>query len=436
VPAAAPRVVVLGFDHPSALGIIQSFGRMGASVAAVDESPDARGFRSRYVTSRHVVEPTLEAVWHVLDELRPGGGVILPTDDHYLTALSQRAESLAESFVVPVPSWETMGPLLRRPRCLELAAEAGLRIPPFQAFRDAAHMDAAIAALDPARQYLVCRDDFSRPCVVDTAAMRSIKVSGPGIEAVRRDCHDVLARTGQLPVIVEILPGASEAATGVVAVVDRRHEVVLAYCLRRRPLVTDTGDRFVHPYDLGWTSHCESVVDEEAVAAARALVRHVRYFGVAVVEFRRDARDGGLVFVKLDARIDRAVALGTALGMDVPRAVYDVFVQGRTPAAAAYPAGVRWLWPSRYATDILYNRHRVAVGRELARLAAAARQARAFAYLGRDDPRPFLHDLARWVRSWARRAGSWARRQMGAVRGEAAAAPSDGPPGEWRGRPA
>lgn len=394
---------------------------MGASVAAVDDSPNARGFRSRFVTSRHVIGTALEDVWGVLEELRSRGGVVLPTDDHYLTALSQRAESLASSYVVPVPSWDVMGPLLRRGRCFELAREAGLRTPTFHAFSDAAQMDAAVAALDPTRQYLVCRDDFSRPCVVDTAAGRSIKVSGPGLAAIGRDCHDVLARTGQLPVIMEILPGSSQDATGVVTVVNRHHDLVLTYCLRRQTLASaDTGDRFVHPYDLGWASHCESTMDPEAVAAARTLLRHVKLLGIAVVEFRRDARDGSLVFVKLDARLDRAVALGTALGTDVPRAVYDVFVQGTTPAPSAYPGGVHWVWLSRYMSDVLLNRHRVALAGELRALAAAARGARAFAYLGRDDPRPFLHDLGRWVRSRARRAGSWVRRRIGGVTGEAA----------------
>lgn len=419
--SVAPRVVVLGSDHPSSLGIIQSFGRMGASVAAVDDSPDARGFRSRFVTSRHLIGTALEDVWAVLEELRPHGGVVLPTDDHYLTALSQRAESLASSYVVPVPTWDVMGPLLQRGRCFDLAREAGLRTPTFQVFTDAAQMDAAVAALDPARQYLVCRDDFSRPCVVDTAAGRSIKVSGPGLATIGRDCHDVLARTGQLPVIMEILPGGSADAIGVVTVVDRSHEMVLAYCLRRRTLASaDTGDRFVHPYDLGWTSHCESAADPGAVAAARAFLRHVKFVGIAVVEFRLDARDGGLVFVKLDARIDRAVTIGTALGTDVPRAVYDVFVDGTPPAPSAYPAGVHWVWLSRYMSDVILNRHRVALGAELRALVDAARRARAFAYLGRDDPRPFLHDLWRWVRSRARRVGSLVRRRIGGVTGEPA----------------
>jgi len=146
---SAPRVVVLGSDHPSSLGIIQSFGRMGASVAAVDHLPNARGFRSRFVTSRHVIGSALEDVWQVLEELRPQGGVLLPTDDHYLTAISQRAESLASSYVVPVPSWDVMGTLLRRARCFEQARDAGLRTPTFHAFADAAEMDAAIARLDP-----------------------------------------------------------------------------------------------------------------------------------------------------------------------------------------------------------------------------------------------------------------------------------------------
>jgi D-aspartate ligase len=419
VQPARPPVVVFGTDHPSALGIVQSLGRIGVRVVAVDTHANARGFGSRYVESRHVIGPGLEDAWALLERLRPGGGLLMATNDHYLTAIAQRAESLAESFVVPVPPWAVLGPLLRRTRSLELASEAGLRVPRYWAFSDAREMDAAIAMLDPESQYLVCRADFSRPCVVDTTGWgRSIKVSGPGAAAIRRDCHDVVARTGQHPVIVEIVPGASEAAVGVVALVDRTHEVVLSYCLRRRPLCTaQTGSTFVHPYSLGWQARCESTLDPEAEAAARALLRHVRYFGVAAVEFRRDARDGELVFVKLDMRVDRAVRLSTALGLDIPRATYELFALGRKPAVpVSYAAGTSWLWLSRYLDDLTDNRTRVAFGRELMDLAASARRTRAVAYLGRGDLRPFLTDLGRWARVWARRGRGWIGRRLGLLR--------------------
>jgi predicted ATP-grasp superfamily ATP-dependent carboligase len=422
----SPRVVVLGADHPSALGIIQSLGRIGVPAVAADTDPNARGFRSRWVESRHVIGPALEDSWALLERLRPGGGLLMATDDHYLTAIAQRAESLEDSFVVPKPPWSIMGPLLRRPRSLELAQEAGLRIPRYWAFGDAGEMDAVIATLHPQSQYLVCRDDFSRPCVVDMVWGRSVKVSGPGIATIHRDCHEVLARTGQLPVITEIVPGASEEAVGVVAVVDRTHELVLSYCLRRRPLGTARTDgAFVHPYSLGWAARCESTHDPEAEEAARVLVRHVRYFGVAVVEFRRDVRDGRLVFVKLDMRIDRAATLSTALGLDVPRATYELFALGRRPAAtAAYATGTSWLWLSRYLTDLAHNRNRVVVGRELADLAASAWRTRAVAYLGRGDLRPFLTDVGRWASGWVRRARRWMGRRFG-LRESAQGAPSD-----------
>ena len=416
--AARPRVVVLGADHPSALGIIQSLGPIGVPAVAIDTSPDARGFVSRWVEERHVVGPGLEDSWALLERLRPGGGLLMATDDHYLTAIARRAEALAESFVVPLPGWDVMGPLLRRPRQLELAREAGLRVPRHWTFADAGEMDAALAGLDPQLQYLVCRDDFTRPCVIDATWGLSVKVSGPGIAAIRGDCHDVLARTGQLPVVTEIVPGASEDAVGVVALVDRSHDLVLAYCQRRRPLQTvRTADAFVHPYSVGWAARCESTHDPEAEEAARALVRHARYHGVALVEFRRDARDGRLVFVKLDMRVDRAIALSAVLGRDIVRATWELFALGTRPAAPArFAEGVSWLWLSRYLTDLARNRTRVAIGRELVDLAASVRRTRAVAYLGRGDSRPFITDLGRWAGGWTRRGRSWMGRRLGLLK--------------------
>lgn len=165
--------------------------------------------------------------------------------------------------------------------------------------------------------------------------------------------------------------------------------------------------RFVHPYELGANVYCESVRDDEAIEAATRFVRAARFYGAITVEFRRDARDEGLTLIKVDPRVVRATSLSSALGLDVPAALYDVFTGAARPAAAGYPERVAWMWPAWYLNTVAQNRGRASVARQLWAVARNAHRIRAFAYLSVRDSRPALADLAgfagywrAWFRGW------------------------------------
>ena len=191
-------------------------------------------------------------------------------------------------------------------------------------------------------------------------------------------------------------------------VVDREQVPVVAYCVRRLQLRLYASDsRFVHPYELGANVYCESVRDDEALEAATRFVRTARFYGAITVEFRRDARDEGLTLIKADPRVVRATSLSTALGLDVPAALYDVFTGAARPAAAGYPERVAWMWPTWYLQTVGQNRRRASLARQLWAVARNVHRIRAFAYLSVRDPRPALADVAEfagqcrtWFRAW------------------------------------
>jgi hypothetical protein len=121
--------------------------------------------------------------------------------------------------------------------------------------------------------------------------------------------------------------------------------------------------------------------------------------------------------VKLDMRVDRAIALSAVLDRDVVRATWELFARGTRPTVpASYAEGLSWLWLSRYLTDLVRNRSRVAIRRELGDLAATLRRTRAVAYLSRGDSRPFATDLGRWAGGWTRRGRRWMGRRLGLLK--------------------
>jgi predicted ATP-grasp superfamily ATP-dependent carboligase len=208
--------------------------------------------------------------------------------------------------------------------------------------------------------------------------------------------------------IAEVVPGRSDRCVGVSMVVDRDHEPVVAYCVRRLQLRLYASDsRFVHPYELGANVYCESVRDDQAIAAATRFVRAARFYGAITVEFRRDSRDEGLTLIKVDPRVVRATSLSSALGLDVPTALYDVFTGVARAAAGEYPERVAWMWPAWYLHTVGRNRGRTSLARQLWAVARNAHRIRAFAYLSARDPGPALGDLAWFVAQWRASLRRW-----------------------------
>ena len=114
---------------------------------------------------------------------------------------------------------------------------------------------------------------------------------------------------------------------------------------------------YMHPYELGSFVWCESTHDNEALKAARALTRLYRCTGQITVEFRRDSHDHSLYFMKIEPRPVRATSLSTAIGMDIPTALHEVFTGGSPRVAREYPDGVCWLWIGQYLNSMVHNSH-------------------------------------------------------------------------------
>jgi predicted ATP-grasp superfamily ATP-dependent carboligase len=385
----------------------------------VERDPGARGRGSRYLQQVVMVEDGDTGTLSALEALAAApGDLLIPTNDHFLSVVSRHWARLARRFTLTVPPWDVLERLMDKPSCYRLAGGAGLRTPRVFVPGDAAELDAAVSALDLDTQRYILSVRLPGDVPADPATGRMTTVAGEDAETVRARCLAIAARTGELPMIVEVVPGRSDRCVGVSMVVGRDHVPVVAYCVRRLQLRLYASDsRFIHPYELGANVYCESVRDDEAIEAATRFVRVARFYGAITVEFRRDARDERLTLIKVDPRVVRATGLSSALGLDVPSALYDVFTgAARHVAATSYPAGVAWMWPAWYLHTVGHNRHRVGLARQLWAVARNAHRIRAFAYLSARDPLPALADLAGFAGYWR---ASLRRRLAGVRRGSA-----------------
>jgi D-aspartate ligase len=181
------RAVVLGVEHPRAVAAVQSLGRAGIPVVAVDHDPEATGYASRYLDRKFQVESAPEKAVDFLEDLgRDGGGVLMPTNDHYLILVAKNSDRLSRHFAVTTPRWETLGPLMDVARCYAMAREVGIRTPPFHKPESEEEMRRLVAGLDLDRhEYLLKTMPGSAPA--DARTGRFTKVAGADRASIERD---------------------------------------------------------------------------------------------------------------------------------------------------------------------------------------------------------------------------------------------------------
>lgn len=409
-----PRAIVLGIEHPRGVAAVQSLGRAGVSVIGVDHDPTALGFFSRYLQAKFVIKNDAAAGLAFLEEMgRNGGGMLVPTNDQYVMLVSQNHERLSKLFTLTTPPWDALSPLMNVARCYRMAREVGVGTPDFFKAESEAELKSIVANLDIERHEYVMK---TRPgtAPADARTGRFSKVCPEDRESIERECLSVFARAGEFPTIMQVVPGGAEQCIGVCMAVGLDHEPVVTYSVKRLKLHTYTkGGRFVHPYEMGANVFCESRHDQEAIEAARHLVRRAGYYGPIAVEFRRDPRDGSLMLIKMDTRYVRATNLSRVIGLDLPKAVYAVFAGRPFVPARSYPDGVAWIWLTSYLETLWNKRADRSRRRELFALLKNLRRIRAAAFLDGSDLRPFLVSLWRCVRDWFGYRWSGLRRRFG-----------------------
>ena len=403
--AGRPEAIVLGLEHPRALAAVGSLGQAGIPVIGVDHRASAKGFSSRFLREKFRISADPDQALAFLEQLgERRGGVLIPTNDDYLILVAKHFDQLSRYFVLTMPPWEILGELMDQARCYALAAKAGVKTPRFFKPRDEEQLNDIISELDLEHHaYLLKTMPGTIPA--DPRTGRFTKVAGTDTRTIQDNCLEIFSRLGEFPMIVQVVPGEADRCIGVSMVVNREHEAVVSYCVRRLKLYTySRSGGFVHPYELGANVYCESIHDDEATEAAIRFVRLAAYYGVITVEFRRDPSDDALTLIKADPRFVRATSLSTALGLDVPTALYHVFTDGQVETSRRYPEGVAWVWLIPYMETLWANRSNRPVRQELFALLRKAHRIKAWAYLNAHDPMPFLQDLAPWARQKLNRA--------------------------------
>jgi D-aspartate ligase len=287
--------LILGLGHPRQTAYVKSLAKLGVAVHAAHTDRSFYQY-SRRLASFHQLDRDPEKQLHFLENFgREVGGIIVPTNDDYVALVSRNRERLAKHFIVPLPDWQVVGAIFDRQVCYAKAASIGIKVPRLWSADSFSEMQEIVANLEPEKSDYIIKTRSVLGAPADETTVRLTKAAPKLRTEILGACEQLKARTGDYPLIQQVVPGAADSAIGVSMVVSPTGEFVLAYCVRRLRLATYKLEAsYVHPYELGSVVWCETTHDDEALNAARALVTLFKYTGQITVEFRRDSRDGSL----------------------------------------------------------------------------------------------------------------------------------------------
>jgi predicted ATP-grasp superfamily ATP-dependent carboligase len=149
-----------------------------------------------------------------------------------------------------------------------------------------------------------------------------------------------------------------------------------------------------YPITGGPSSAAESVYDDELRAMGSRLLENLNWHGVAMVEFKKDARDGHYTLMEINPKFWGSLGLAIASGVDFPYLAAMMAVNGDVDPLTHYRVGVRFRWP--LPDDVLHVLANPKAAREFVR-DCLDRSARTD--LSLRDPRPNLFQLALTARA-------------------------------------
>ena len=299
--------VVLGASV-NGLSFARSLGRRGVPVILVD-SARSIGLYSRYAKSvalpRDASDETMLGVLDAIGARLDRPAALFPTSDASCLLVAEHRPRLERHFRFLLPDRDTVARIVDKSAQYEVARAAGVPLPVTCVPRSAAELEEAgrtvryPALLKPFRSH-------RRP-----AAMRDpgMKVMVAGSAAELRAAYDRAVAMQIDVVLQEVVPGDDSAIYGYWGFWDAVG--------RERAWVTRRKIR-QSPPGFGDGSVQQTVDAPEVAELSRRLLRAFAYRGFAGVEFKRDARDGTLRLIELNARTESGNQLAISAGVDLP----------------------------------------------------------------------------------------------------------------------
>jgi predicted ATP-grasp superfamily ATP-dependent carboligase len=188
--------------------------------------------------------------------------------------------------------------------------------------------------------------------------------------------------------VQEIIGGRDERLVTLLAYMNKDSQPI-AFCIRKKIRQ--------YPLDFGYCSNTETISSPAIKDLSFRLLTHLRYTGLAGVEFKEDPSDGKHKLIEINTRAVQTIGIAASSGVNLPLIAYSDMIGERVEPTEDYRVGVRWVYET---LDLMAAKSLVTTGRLTYReWLRSVKGATSFALYARDDLRPFLRSMFHFARN-------------------------------------
>ncbi|MFX0204876.1 MAG: ATP-grasp domain-containing protein [Candidatus Hodarchaeota archaeon] len=248
--------------------------------------------------------------------------ILLPVGYDTTIGISMFKDAFLPHVKLPIADYDKLRVAANKSETLKLAEKIGIPCPKIfhpQNFREISEMAEKL-------QYPVVVKG-----ITESGEVRYVNSPRELIQEHER-MSKTLLREEEFPIIQEYIPGVGY---GFFALFNQGK--VKALFMHRR--VRE------YPATGGPSTSAESVYEPKLMEYGLRMLRELKWHGVAMVEFKRDTRDGEFKLMEVNPKFWGSLDLAIASGVDFPFLACKMAVDGDIEPVLTYKFGVRFNWP-------------------------------------------------------------------------------------------
>jgi predicted ATP-grasp superfamily ATP-dependent carboligase len=328
------NVLITDGENRSALAVTRSLGKKGCTVFISGKDIANISASSKYCKKAFKTpDPLTESKKYsqAIEEIirLEHINVIFPMTEQSIYCLNSSREKMGQNVILACVPPEKMNAVSNKYSLFQLAAKLGIDIPETLYVLDAGDFQRKKEQVGSFP--VVVKPAFSK--IQDGEKILSTGVLYATTPNELNSLYETKPVLRYPSLIQEMIKGEG---TGLFSLFD--HNRHLALFSHRRILEK--------PPSGGVSVLCESVsLDNAMVEASRTLLSEVQWTGIAMVEFKRDVRDGKAKLMEINGRFWGSLQLAISSGMDFPALCLDYYL-GKKPASllSDYIVGRRLKW--------------------------------------------------------------------------------------------
>jgi len=310
------KVLIPAMEKRSALAAARSLGRKGIEVIGCSDEKTNPGFYSKYCAKKYLyrspcrdVAGYVDDIFEIIEKEKPD--LFMPVNEETLLPLLERRNDLEKLISLPLPGNETFEIVLNKKRATEIAKNLNIPCP-----KDAND-------LSQTNFPLIARPIVSAQIAGNEVVSEKLFYVNSFKEAKSIDASRYFLQ--------EYFPGTGY---GFYALFDNGKP--LTYFMMKR----------LHevPFTGGPSSLRESVYEEKLKEYGLKILTELKWHGLAMVEFRRDERDGSFKFIEINGRLWGSLALSICAGVDFPYLLCQMVKGEKVAETFDHKKGVKGRW--------------------------------------------------------------------------------------------